>query len=46
MLAEYCWSLVGETPTGENKRQGKTKSVFNDIFLGRIPYVERDNVFI
>jgi hypothetical protein len=25
MLADYCWSLIMETPTGENKRQKKTK---------------------
>jgi len=25
MLADYCWSFIRETPTGENKRQKKTK---------------------
>jgi hypothetical protein len=25
MLADYCWGLIREPPTGENKRQNKTK---------------------
>jgi len=25
MLADYCWSLIRETPPGECKRQKKTK---------------------
>jgi hypothetical protein len=24
ILADYCWSLIRETPTGEHKRQKKT----------------------
>jgi hypothetical protein len=27
MLAEYCWSLIGEMPTGENKRQQYMKTL-------------------
>jgi len=25
MLVDYCWSLIRETPTGESKKQKKTK---------------------
>lgn len=46
MLAEYCWSFVRETPTGENKRQRKTKSVFNDVFLVRILHIERQCFYL
>jgi hypothetical protein len=28
MLAEYRWSLIRETPTGERKRQQYTKTLF------------------
>ena len=28
MLAEYCWSVIREMPTGENKRQQYTKTLF------------------
>jgi hypothetical protein len=40
-LADCCWSLIRETPTGEYKRQKKTKCVFYDEFcVVRIPYIE------
>jgi len=39
-LAEGCWNLTRETPTGENKRQKKKRCVFNDCFLVRILYIE------
>jgi len=32
MLADYCSSLMRETPAGKNKRHEKMKSVFNEIF--------------
>jgi hypothetical protein len=32
MSADYCRSLIRETPTGKNKRQEKMKLVFNEIF--------------
>jgi len=31
MFAGYSWSLIRETPSGENKR--KTKGVFEDFFF-------------
>jgi hypothetical protein len=31
MLADQCWNLIRETLTGENKRQKKTKRVFNEF---------------
>jgi hypothetical protein len=34
MLADYCWSPIRETLTGENKRQKKTKCVFNEFVSG------------
>jgi hypothetical protein len=40
MLADCCWHLTRETPTGEYKGQKKTKWVFNEIFIVRILYVE------
>lgn len=33
MLADYCWGIKRETPTGENKRQKKRKLVFNELFF-------------
>jgi len=45
MLADYSWGLIRETPTGENKRQNKTKCVFNAFFLVRIPYIETLFIF-
>ena len=32
MLADYCRSVITETPTGKNKRQKKMKVVFNELF--------------
>jgi len=32
MSADYCRSLIRETPTDENKKQEKMKLVFNEIF--------------
>jgi len=32
MLADYCWSLIRETPTGKNKRQKKTKGMLINFF--------------
>jgi hypothetical protein len=40
MLTDYCSNLIMETPTGKNKRQRKTKCVFNEIFLVRIKCTE------
>ena len=40
MLADYCWDPIRETPAGENKRQKKTKLVFNAYFLVRITYLD------
>jgi hypothetical protein len=31
-LADYCYSLIGETHAGESKRHKKTKSMFNKLF--------------
>jgi len=43
MSADYCRSLIRETPTGENKWQEKIKLVFNDIF-SRYDTIYKDNV--
>jgi hypothetical protein len=40
MLADHCWNLIRDTPTGENKRQKKPRCVFNAIFLVRILCIE------
>ena len=32
ILANYCWNLIRETPTGECKMEKKTKWVFNGFF--------------
>jgi hypothetical protein len=32
ILADCCWSLIRETPTGECKMEKKTKWVFNGFF--------------
>ena len=39
-LAVCCWSLIRETPAGEKNRKKKMKWVFNELFLGRILYIE------
>jgi hypothetical protein len=39
ILADHCWSLIRETPTGENKRRKKSVFLIN-FFLVRIPYIE------
>jgi hypothetical protein len=41
MLADYCLSFIRETPAGETKRQKKAKCVFNEIFLVRMPHIEK-----
>jgi hypothetical protein len=33
ILADYCWSLIRETPIGESKRQKKTNCVLYDEFF-------------
>jgi len=33
ILADYCWSLIRETPTGECKMEKKMKWVFNGFLL-------------
>ena len=38
MHADYCWSLVRETPTGEYKKQ-KSECLMN-FFVVRIPYTK------
>jgi len=44
-LADYCWSLVWETPTGNKEEAKDDEWVFNKFFfLVRIPYIE--TVFI
>jgi hypothetical protein len=40
MFSDYCFGLIKETPTDENKRQKKTKEVFSDFFIIRIPYIK------
>jgi hypothetical protein len=32
LLADCCWSLIWEKPTGRNKRQKKIKWVSNEFF--------------
>jgi hypothetical protein len=42
MLADYCWTLVLETPTEEYKRYKTTKrdSLMLHLFLGRTKYID------
>jgi len=43
MSADYGWSLIRGTSTGGNKRQKKTKWVFDEILQVRISY--KNSVF-
>jgi hypothetical protein len=39
MLADYCSSLISKK-TEENKHENKTKRLFNDFLLVRVPCLE------
>jgi hypothetical protein len=40
LFSDYCFYLIREKPADENKRQKKTKGMFSDHFVVRIPYIE------